>query len=82
VVRQTIQQTQQPLAGLYDGNPKRTTERPSTEQLLKAFDGLSLYFLPDSSVFITPLSLLQKQILRLMNIPESIYRPHIRLCKT
>jgi len=82
VVRQALQQTEQSLAGLYAGNPKRTTERPSTEKLLKAFEGLSLYFLPDSNILITPLSTLQQQILKLMKIDESIYQPHLRLCKT
>jgi transposase len=82
VVRQALQATKQSLAGLYDGNPKRATERPSAEQLLKAFDGLTLYSLPDFSLFITHLSSLQRQILALMKIPESIYHPHLKLCKT
>ena len=82
VVRQALQSAQQSLAGLYDGNSQRATERPSTEQLLKAFDGLTLYCLPDLTIFITPLSALQQQILSLMKIPESIYQPHLKLCKT
>lgn len=69
-------------AGLYDGNPKRATARPSTEQLLKAFCNLTLYFLPDSSFFITPLNDLQRQILSLMKMPESLYQPHSKQCKT
>jgi hypothetical protein len=60
VVRQALQNAQQSLAGLYDGNPKRATTRPSTEQLLKAFSHLSLYFLPNDRIFITPLSPLQR----------------------
>jgi transposase len=82
VVRQALQRTQQSLAGLYDGNPKRATARPSTEQLLKAFSHLTLYFLPDSSIFITPLSALQRQILSLMKLPETIYQLHLRPLKT
>lgn len=78
VVRQALQNAQQSLAGLYDGNPKRATARPSTEQLLKAFCHLTLYFLPDSSIFITPLDPLQRQILSLMKLPESIYQLHLR----
>jgi len=82
VVRQALQNTQQSLAGLYAGNPKRATERPSTEQLLKAFDHLTLYFLPDLTRFMTPLSDLQKRILELMKLPESLYHLHLKQGKT
>lgn len=74
VVRQALIETQQSLASLYDGNPKRKTERPSAEKMLKAFCHLTLYFLPDSTIFMTPLSELQKQILCLMKIPDSLYQ--------
>jgi len=82
VVRQALHNAQQSLAGLYDGNPKRATARPSTEQLLKAFRHLTLYFLPDSRIFITPLSALQRHILSLMKLPESLYQLHPRPGKT
>jgi transposase len=74
VVRLALEQTQQSLAGLYDGNPKRKTARPSAEQMLKAFCNLTLYFLRDSTTFITPINALQKQILSLMKMPESLYQ--------
>jgi len=82
VVRQALQNTSQSLAGLYDGNPKRATARPSSEQLLKAFCHLTLYWLPDSRLFITPLSELQRQILYLMKMPESLYQLHLIHYKT
>ena len=82
VVRLALQAAQQSLAGLYDGNPKRATHRPSAEQLLKAFDNLTLYFLPDASILMTPLSALQQQILALMKLPESLYHLHLKPCKT
>ncbi|MEH2031020.1 MAG: hypothetical protein V7K67_15375 [Nostoc sp.] len=82
VVRQALQQTQQSLAGLYDGNPKRKTNRPSAERMLQAFCHLTLYYLPDSTIFITPLSELQKQILSLMKMPESLYQLSAESCKT
>jgi transposase len=82
VVRQALQQTKQSLPGLYDGNPKRKTERPSAEQMLKAFSNLTLYFLPDSTIFVTPLSDLQKLILSFMKMSESLYQPHSKLCQT
>jgi transposase len=74
VVRKALLETQQSLAGLYDGNPKRKTARPSAERILQAFCHLTLYLLPDTTTFITPLSTLQKQILSLMNMPESLYQ--------
>ena len=73
VARQALQDAEESLVGLYEGNPKRDTSRPSTEQMLKAFGNLTLYLLPDASIFVTPLSELQRRILSLMNIPESIY---------
>jgi hypothetical protein len=63
IVRQAISASEQKLAGLYDGNPKITTERPSAERLLKALDNLTLYLLPDTSIFITKLSALHRYFL-------------------
>lgn len=82
VVQQALQQTQQSLPGLYDGNPKRKTNHPSAEQMLKAFCNLTLYFLPDSTIFVTPLSELQKLILSAMKMPQSLYLLDSKLCKT
>ena len=78
VVRQALHNTEQSLAGLYIGNPKRATTRPSAEQLLQAFCHLTLYLLPDATFFITPLDDLQRQILRLMKMSESLYQLHLR----
>ncbi len=82
VVRLALQQTQESLQGLYDGNPKRKTHRPSAELMLKAFCNLTLYFLPDSTVFITPINQLQKQILAAMKMPEFLYELELKLCMT
>jgi transposase len=82
VVRLALKTSQQKLAGLYDGNPKRTTERPSAEQLLRAFDDITLYLLPDNSIFVTTLSALHRQILSLLKLPESIYHLHLKPRKT
>jgi hypothetical protein len=51
VVREALKKVDKPLTGLYPGNPKRTTTRPSAEILLRTFRdinrvfqlGLSLY---------------------------------------
>lgn len=82
VEQQALMETQESLAGLYDGNPKRKTNRPSAEQMLKAFCNLTLYFLPDSTIFTTPINELQKQILLLMRMPESLYKLDLFQCKT
>jgi transposase len=78
VVRLALETSQQQLAGLYDGNPKRATARPSAEKLLKAFDNLSLYLLPDGCMFVTTLSSLHRQILSMLKLPESIYSLHLK----
>jgi hypothetical protein len=72
-VRHQLADQQTCLAGLYDGNPKRTTNRPTAERLLRAFCGITLYFHRDGSTEITPLNCLQQQILKLMAFGESIY---------
>ena len=73
VVRRQLTESEQSISGLYSGNPKRSTFRPTAEQLLAAFSDLTLYLYPDGSTEISSLNSLQRQILNLMNIPESIY---------
>lgn len=73
VVRRSLLDADKHIAGLYEGNPRRTTERPSSEQLLKAFRNITFYWFPDGTTHMTPLNALQQKILALMNIPESIY---------
>jgi hypothetical protein len=41
-VQRELQQQQTTLAGLYEGNPKRSTSRPTTELLLRAFQSITL----------------------------------------
>jgi transposase len=73
VVRRHLSDQQISLAGLYDGNPQRATNRPTAERLLRAFCGITLYFHRDGSTEISPLNFVQQQILKLMNLPVSIY---------
>ena len=66
------------LSGLYAGNPARTTAQPTTERLLKAFHNITLYRheTPTEVWFeVTPLSVLQRCILRGLGLPEAIYAP-------
>ena len=72
-VRRQLKVEDQEIAGLYAGNPKRQTKRPTAEQLLEAFEDITLYHHRDGTCEITPLNDLQRRILELMNIPDSIY---------
>jgi transposase len=76
VVRRQLHLTGETLSGLYAGNPKRQTTRPTTERLLKAFRGITLTIvqLPDQVIHhVTALSRLQRRILALLGLPVSIY---------
>jgi transposase len=76
VLRQSLVKEQTEVAGLYDGNPKRKTKNPTTERLLKAFANITLYCWQKEAqevYALTPLSDLQKQLLNLMHVPETIY---------
>lgn len=75
-VRCQLAQQQQALAGLYAGNPKRATRRPTSEALLKAFKGLHLTALRQHAhtvYHVTPLSTLQERILALLGFPSAVY---------
>ena len=54
VRRQLTKEPNKSIAGLYDGNPKRKTKRPSAELLLSAFRGITFYFHRDGSREISP----------------------------
>jgi len=76
VVRKELKSAGETLSGLYSGNPKRQTARPTTERLLRAFRyiDLSVVRLPDQTIHhVTPLSELQKRILVLLGIEPAIY---------
>ncbi len=76
VVRRDLAATGETLKGLYTGNPNRATARPTAERLLNAFDNITLYrHATPTEVWceVTPLSPLQRRILRALRIPESVY---------
>lgn len=76
VARRSLQDKNETLAGLYPGNPKQQTGKPTTERLLAAFTeiNLSLVVLPDQTIIhLTPLTPLQNRILHLLDLPASIY---------
>ncbi|CAN5704342.1 hypothetical protein BH23CYA1_BH23CYA1_22640 [soil metagenome] len=75
-VRTQLEADQQPLTGLYAGNPKRATQQPTAELLLKAFRGITLTIMEIDQVsqrFLSPLSVLQLRILQLLGSSDDIY---------
>ena len=77
VTRRHLAQHQETLAGLYEGNPNRTTASPTAVRLLKAFRGIhQVRFVAKNkgSRDITPLTPLQQKILRMLCISESVYQ--------
>ncbi len=75
-VRQRLATTQEKLSGLYAGNPKRSSARPTAEQLLAAFREITLLLIDtpkETYVHLSPLSPLQQHILALLEFPAKIY---------
>jgi transposase len=76
VVRKKLQEQKKKLPGLYAGNPKRCTDQPTAEHLLKAFNEVTLTTVHTSGFVqrhITQLSSLQQQILSLLGFTPAIY---------
>ena len=78
VVRRGLASNGETLKSLYAGNPNRATDQPTAERLWKAFDDITLYRHASSThvwYAVTELSPLQRRILQLMQVPESVYAP-------
>lgn len=77
VVRERLtEEEENTLAGLYTGNRKRATARPTAEKMREAFQGIRRMEVvqPEGvEVYVTPLNALQKRLLKLMGLPETIY---------
>src|SRR5215813_1788533 len=68
------------LAGLYAGNPKRATDRPTAERLLEAFQDITLTITKgpqQTDRHVTALSPLQQRILDILGFSSALYT---RLC--
>jgi transposase len=80
VVRCRLAATGTQLAGLYAGNPKRTTAQPTAERLLEVFQELTLTIIrqgPHRHYHLTALSAVHRRIIALLELPMDIYT---RLC--
>jgi transposase len=68
------------LAGLYAGNPRRETDRPTAERLLEAFQDITLIIIKgpqQTERHMTALSPLQQRILEVLGCSSALYT---RLC--
>jgi transposase len=75
-VRRQLAEQAESLSGLYAGQPKRSTTRPTTESLLKAFSGLNLSKVVVAGqvhYHVTPLTALQQRILALLGFSTDLY---------
>jgi transposase len=76
VVRRQLKADAQSLAGLYPENPKKQTDHPTAERLLRAFSNLTLTILEVNGqqfAHSPPLSQLQAQIIQLLGLPPDLY---------
>jgi transposase len=81
VVRRGLATAGAKLAGLYAGNAKRETARPTAERLLEAFQDITLTIVKgaqQTTRHVTALHPLQQRILELLGFSEELYT---RLCR-
>ena len=76
-VRQGLAADGAEMAGLYEGNPNRTTDRPTGRRLLKAFsrakiDLTRIEFGGETHWHVTPLQAVHKQVLSYLRLPTSL----------
>jgi transposase len=77
VVRRELQERQETLTGLYAGAPRKTTDRPTAERLLDAFEGITLLQIRVGQKVQFQLSGFSKShrhILELLGLSASLYR--------
>ncbi|KAM3104397.1 IS1634 family transposase [Phormidesmis sp. 146-33] len=75
-VRRSLALEQAELAGLYAGNPKRSTAQPTAEKVLESFKEITLVLIHAKGevyVDLSSLNLLQQRVLQLMNFSIEIY---------
>lgn len=74
--KQALAKENAELAGIYPGNPKRSTPTPTTERMLDIFDNINLLVVPVADHIhyqVTALSDVQTRILHLLDLPTSLY---------
>ena len=74
--RQALAEQQEELSGIYPGNPKRSTPRPTMERMLETFDNINLstvHLTGQVLCQVTPLTAVQRRILSLLGLPTTLY---------
>jgi transposase len=78
VARRELAKEEETLAGLVPGNPKMKTARPTAERMLARFQNLHLMIKHTETniigEIIESLTPLQRRILKLLGIPETVYK--------
>jgi transposase len=76
-VAKSLQDQKKKLHGVYEGNPKRETDRPSVKRILTAFKSISFSLIFENNdfqfVLMTKLKPVQKKILQLLELDTEIY---------
>lgn len=76
VVGKRLAEAGETLSGLYAGNAKRSTAKPTTELLLEAFKNITLLIVPHEGHpirYLNPLTQLQQRILELLGYSVEVY---------
>lgn len=76
LAREALAKRKERLAGVYAGNANRSTDRPTTERMFKAFEGIDLVIFSHSEqevIFLTPLSPVHERILALLGLHNTLF---------
>lgn len=76
LAKKALAEAAEELAGVYPGNPNRSTPRPTTERMLKAFAGIDLLFFSHgdhSFTHLTPLQPVHQRILALLGLRDTLF---------
>lgn len=78
-IQRSLQKDNEKLSGLYPENMKKTTEKPTSERVLKLFSGISLTIIKDVvgneiMRWLTPLSMVQQEIMKRLGLDACLYQ--------
>ena len=76
VVGKRLAEAGETLSGLYAGNAKRSTAKPTAELLLEAFKNITLLIVPQEGHpirYLNPLTQLQQRVLELLGYSTDVY---------
>ncbi len=76
LAKRALAEEKRELTGIYSGNAKRGTARPTTERMIQAFENINLLIFPvqpQPLCYLTELSAVQERILTLLGLPHSLY---------